>query len=252
VSYRFSAALLALALTVTNAGAVLLDWNALSWTPGSLSNSYDIDPSSAGNDVTATFSGDTSRFTNDPTTGIATPAIDNTMEGGLGGVQKSLDMAITLTFSAAYTQGVNNVSLTLFGIDLGTVTDTVHSITALGTDGVTVYSPTITGVGPAVQLSGSGANQILTGISVIPNGGAGSGDGNATITFSGYVRSITFTFEDGNTGFANTQMAIGNLLYTPLPEFNAAWGSVGVCTAAILAAGQGRKRRLVPSVSRRG
>jgi hypothetical protein len=37
-----------------SASAALVDWSALNWPAGSLSNSYDVDPASAGNDVTVT------------------------------------------------------------------------------------------------------------------------------------------------------------------------------------------------------
>jgi len=34
------------------AAATLLDWNTVTWTPGSLTNSYDVDPGSPGNGAT--------------------------------------------------------------------------------------------------------------------------------------------------------------------------------------------------------
>jgi hypothetical protein len=214
-----------------NASASMVDWNTLSWAPGSLSNSYNVDPSIAGSAVTFTFSGDTGWFATDPTTGIQTPAIDSTMEGGMSPVQKSLDMAmslttnkvitLTVTFSPQYLQGVTNVSFTLFGINLGTGTDTVNKISALSIDGSTLVAPTITNVGPAVQLSGTGVNQVLTGIGNSPHGGPGSGDGNATITFSGAaIQSFTFSFQDGSPGLADSQIAISNLSFDVVPEGN--------------------------------
>jgi len=48
------------------ASAVLVDWSALSWPAGSLSNSYDVDPASTGNDVTITVSGDTAQLQSEP------------------------------------------------------------------------------------------------------------------------------------------------------------------------------------------
>src|ERR1700732_2881128 len=93
----FAAVCLALSLGGSHtAHAVILDWSAVTWSPGSLSNSFDVDPSNPGNDVTVTFGGDTGRFATDPTTGIQTPAIDSTMEGGTSPVQKSLDLSMGL------------------------------------------------------------------------------------------------------------------------------------------------------------
>ena len=77
-------------------------------------------------------------------------------------------MTVTITFSASYTQGVENVSFTLFGIDQATggsniYIDELSSITAMAIDGVTQIAPTITSVGSAVTHSGTGFNQVLTG-----------------------------------------------------------------------------------------
>lgn len=46
----------------SSASAALVDWSALSWPAGSLSNSYDVDPSSSGSDGTVTVSGDTGQL----------------------------------------------------------------------------------------------------------------------------------------------------------------------------------------------
>src|SRR6266852_43099 len=82
------------------ASAVLVDWSALSWPAGSLSNSYDVDPASPGNDVTVT---------------------------------------VTVNFSALYAQGVTNVRLQLFDVDFASspgnsganFQDQIRSISAL-------------------------------------------------------------------------------------------------------------------------
>src|ERR1700719_1802923 len=42
-----------------SASAVLVDWSVQNWPTGSLSNSYDVDPSNPENDVTITVSGNT-------------------------------------------------------------------------------------------------------------------------------------------------------------------------------------------------
>jgi hypothetical protein len=57
------------------------------------------------------------------------------MEGGMSPVQKSLDLAmkittpnfisVTVTFSPQYSEGVNNVSFSIFGINMGSGTGTI-------------------------------------------------------------------------------------------------------------------------------
>ncbi len=102
---------------VCSTRAVVLDWSSVTWTPGSLSNSYDVDPASPGNDITVTVSGDTSFLQPDynPPNPM-TPAITTTLAGGFSPAPQSLVLAadfttqlqalrVTVNFSAAYTQG---------------------------------------------------------------------------------------------------------------------------------------------------
>ena len=105
--------------------AVTLDWDTATWTPGSLANSYDVDPGNAGNDVTVAVSGSTAQLQPSLVApNPQTPAITTALEGGLSPVQKSLEIAVdftnqtqsivvTVNFAAGYTQGVQNVSFTL-------------------------------------------------------------------------------------------------------------------------------------------
>ena len=114
---------------IVPARAVTLDWSVETWTPGSLANSYNVDPATPGNDLTVTVSGDTAQFQ----PGLVapnpqTPAITQAFQGGLAQPVSALELAVvfantaqqvtvTINFSALYTQGVTNVSFTLFDID---------------------------------------------------------------------------------------------------------------------------------------
>ena len=92
--------------------ALVIDWSALSWTPGSLSNSFDVEPSHPGNDVTVTIGGNTNTLQPDATTGFLTPAITSSLEGGNSPGQPSLQLAtsmippnqitVTISFSAQF------------------------------------------------------------------------------------------------------------------------------------------------------
>lgn len=112
-------------LTRQPVAATLLDWDTLGWTPGSLSNSYDIDPNETGNDLTFTLSDNVNTFTNDATSGVQTPAITMSLAGGVSPVQNSLQLSanlrssttitFTANFSAQYYR-VSRVSLFRFSI----------------------------------------------------------------------------------------------------------------------------------------
>src|SRR5437016_10433619 len=81
-----------------SASAVLVDWSALNWPAGSLSNSYDVDPSSAGNDVTVTISGDTGQLQASLVSpNPQTPAITRAFDGGLGTSPETLELALDLS-----------------------------------------------------------------------------------------------------------------------------------------------------------
>lgn len=243
---RFLLLFLVFGSLATASHAVTLDWDGVAWTPGTLSNSYDIDPSKAGNDITVSISGDTGQFA--PKGGSPIPANLNIIEGGLSPVQKSLvlhvDLAnqsqaitVTVDFSALYTAGVSNVSFTIFDVDFssGGFQDQLRSITALSIDGTTLIAPTIT-VSSANSLSGTGLSQVVTGLSGNTDTGATSGNGNVTISFGGAaIKSFTFVYGSGATAPANptTQgISMHDITFTPVPEINPAWTALGSCLAA--------------------
>jgi len=231
------------------ASAVVLDWSALSWPAGSLSNSYDVDPSSPGNDVTVTIGGDTGRLQPSLASPFPqTPAITRAFDGGLGTSPKTLELAldlsnnsqfvtVTINFSAQYAVGVSNVSLQLFDIDTNnsggsTYQDVIRSISATSTTG-SLIAPTITGLGSNVSLSGTGLTQTLKGTASTVDLGAGSDAGNATISFNASgIRSITFTYGSGTMFADPTYQHIGiyNITYEVVPESS----SLAACAAIAL------------------
>ena len=251
------------------AKAVTLDWDAAAWAPGTLTNAYDVDGSVPGNDLTIALGGTTGELVNDSVNNLPTPNINTNLEGGLTPVQNALNIAIdlgkkdrfvtvTITFSASYTQGVENVSFTLFGIDQATggsniYIDEISSITAMAIDGTTQIAPTITSLGSAVTLSGTGFNQVLTGTANVPNTGVGSDAGNATISFNATgIRSITFTFGAGGNSAVNPifqDISLHDLTFSPVPEVNPALAAACVCFFGGTVI---RRRRLCFSLQRTG
>src|SRR5712691_7034037 len=78
------------------ANALTLDWDTAAWTAGSLSNSYDLN-GDAVNDITVTLtSQNPGVWTNDPTSGDMTPAVNQTLTGGLLPAENSLMLAANL------------------------------------------------------------------------------------------------------------------------------------------------------------
>jgi hypothetical protein len=241
---------LLLTLRAERASAVTLDWDTATWAPGSLMNSYDIDPAKAGNDVTFSISGDTNRLRTTIGSGIQTPAITNAFSGGMTPTQNSLHIAldltsnaesvtVTLDFSALYAAGIYHLKFTLFDVDYANAgtsnqyqdqISAIHGTTVNGTQ----IAPTVT-TSASNALTGTGLNQVVLGTASVNDTGAGSGDGNVTFDFNDTaVRSFTFTY-GSSSAFANpTYQHVGfwDFSYSPVPEINPAWSAIVSCLAA--------------------
>jgi hypothetical protein len=233
-----AACLLAGAAASSNA-AVVLDWDSVAWGPGSLINSYDLN-GDAVNDVTLQITSQNANiWQNDPTSGTQSPVVNQTLTGGLVQPQNSLMLAanlhtnssstVQISFTGASGFLANNVSFTIFDIDVTTNSDIISSIYGVAANG-TYVAPTITNVGPAVTLSGSGLTYTLTGNAASPDN---SGNGNATISFGSSISDVFFTF--GNTAGAPRyqDIAIGDVTFTPVPEINPAMTAAGSCFLAV-------------------
>jgi hypothetical protein len=238
--------------SLSDARAILVDWSTEAWTPGTLSNSYNVDPANVGNDVTITVTGDTNDLGLSPT-GPQTPAITSALEGGFSPAHVNLEMyvdfkkdtnaiTVTLDFSALYAAGVANVSFNIFDIDFANqggggaqFQDVIRSISATSITGALI-APTIT-VGPNVILTGSGLGQVISGAATTNDTGLGSGDANATITFNALdIRSVTFTYGSGSFVNNPTDQHIGidNILYAVVPEFDPTWVTLIVCGSLVV------------------
>ena len=228
------------------ANAVTLDWDTATWTSGATTGSpatgIDMDITAS---ATGLFQGSLVN------TSIPTPTISRAFDGGLTTGEKALELAIdlpnkgnaefvtvTITFNAAvYANGVYDVSFSLFDIDYAndssissTYQDRVFNISATTTSGGTL-NPTISNLGSSVT-NNSG---VLTGNASTVDTGPGSGDGNATISFTGSpIRSITFSYGSGGLFMNPTYQHVGlyDVTFTPVPEMNPAWFGAFSCIAA--------------------
>jgi hypothetical protein len=220
---------------------LVLDWDAVTWNSGSLSNSFDLNSDSI-NDITMSMTAQNNTFTNDSATGTMTPTINQTITGGESPVQRTLmiagnlfthsDLTVHLSFTGGQ-PGANNVSFTIFDIDVTTNADIISSIFGVTSNG-TLVAPTITSVGSGVTLSGGGLSQVLTGNAASPNSGPGSSNGNATITFGAtIITDIYFVFSNTAGAPRYQDIALGDISFTPVPEINPAMAAAGSCIGAV-------------------
>jgi hypothetical protein len=233
--------------------AITLNWGTEPWAAGSLQNSFNVDPANPGNDLTVTVSGNTGQLQPELVSpNPMTPAVTAAFQGGAASPQNSLCIAtnfanrsqgitVTVDYSAQYTQGVTNVSFTIFDVDFSSASgnnyqDQLRSIQAVGIDG-SLIAPTITTSVNNV-LSGTGLNQIVNGVTSTSDLGPGSGNANVTISFgTNAIRSFTFTYGSGSGTVADpTYQHIGmsNVIFTPVPELNPAFGASLSCIVAML------------------
>jgi hypothetical protein len=222
------------------AQALVLDWDAAAWTPGDITNSYDLN-GDAINDVTVDITAQQANvWTTDPATGTQTPAVNQSLTGGLSPVENSLNLSanlktnsnVTLQLSFTGAQpGAANVSFTIFDIDITTNSDIIETIYGVAYNGAHIAA-TITDVGSAVTHTGTGLNQVLTGNAAAANN---SSNGNATISFGSTIITdvfITFSNTSGAPRFQN--IAIGDVSFTPVPEINPATTATASCIVAIV------------------
>jgi hypothetical protein len=255
LSVAFACSILTFFAPCHHTSAVLVDWDSVTWTPGSLSNSLDVDPGTPGNDVTITVAGGNT-LTDDIHTSSPTPQIDTSLTGGLSPVENSFDIAgnlhtkskvdFSLTFTPQYSLGAKDVTFTIFDIDLGTNRDEIDNIYGIALDGTHV-APTITNLGAQVTLTGSGLNYFLSGTIVVPDSGPGSSDGNATISFgSTPITGFVFTFGNNAGAPRYQQIAVGDIFFTPIPEVSSTLPALILCTAAAALDWRCRRRRKFP------
>ncbi len=161
------------------------------------------------------------------------------MTGGLSPVQDSLmlaanlkthsDATIQLSFSGSY-PGANNVSFTIFDIDVTTNSDIISEIYGVALDGSHVAA-TITNVGSGVTLTGSGLGQVLEGNTASANN---TSNGNATLSFgSTIITDVFFTFSNTAGAPRYQNIAIGDITFTPVPEINPTAAATISCVVAV-------------------
>lgn len=234
-----AAVCLAFCLAGPAAHALVLDWDAVTWSPGALINSYDL-TGDAVNDITVKITSQQANiWTTDPTSGTQTPVVNQTLTGGLSPVENSLmlaanlktqsDVTVQLTFTGVY-PGAANVSFTIFDIDVSTNSDIISNIYGVAPDG-SLVAATITNVGSTVTLTGSGLTQKLTGNAASPDN---SGNGNATISFgAAVITDVFFTFSNTAGAPRYQDIALGDISFSPVPEINPAATSAISCVLAV-------------------
>ena len=255
-----TAALLVLFLAgaARTAHAMVLDWNTVTWSNSSpiivnntvtLSNSYDLNGDTFTDITVAVTAQNNSTFTTDPTSGYMTPIINDSITGGQASGQRTLmiagdlftksDLTVQISFFGGY-PGANNVSFSLFDIDITTNADIISGIYGLAADGTTHIAPTITNIGSTITPTGTGLGQMLEGNAPSANN---TSNGNVTLSFgSTIITSVFFTFSNTAGAPRYQDIAIGDISFSPVPEMNPAMAAGVSCALALGLAVFARRR----------
>jgi hypothetical protein len=223
--------------------AVVLDWNAVNWPSGDLTDSYNIE-GVAGDVITITITGDTGD--------LASNVNDTTdLTGGQGGSQQSLFINvdfdspglnyIVVTVEFDWWAGAQNVTTTLFDVDRssGSWRDRIAEIIGIDLNG-NVVVPTIT-TSPDNSLSNGGtSNQFVRGSSSTDSD---DNDGNVGISFgSTPIQSFSFKYSNDDTALENQWIGLYDISYTrAIPEYHP---GLLVSASCLLLAGVSGWRRL--------
>lgn len=205
-------------LCATPVSAVILDWTGVSWTPGSLSQSYDLDGDGK-NDVTVAFSGSTSALTS------GSPAISTGLAANVDFSTTSQTITVTVTF---LTSLVTDVSFSLYNVDADrkgnssnyAYQDVVSNLTGSSTKGAVI--PTVTVGSLVTYTNGTATGQDVAGY---------TSAGNVDVLYTNELSSFQFTFgSSGNIAGNNPdsqEFAISSITYRKVPE-------VGVIPTALM------------------
>ncbi len=235
----FSSFLIVLFCRVSVGCAVTLDWSTVTWTAGSLSNSYDVDPSNPGNDITITVSGNTSSL------GGTSPSI----AGNLGGTGRaSLQLAPTFTLASQsitvsiafnYTQGVYVQNLNILSVDSNLFKDKITNI-----QGITATGQTVNGVAVVGSSRNSVTGNSSTGWTVTGTGNAGTGaTGNVSVSFGNFrVTQISFTYSNAGTLSLAQKIGLDNISWSLTPEVRPGIAASILCGLALIARIRVRRR----------
>ena len=247
IAARISAAAIFLP-TVLNAAPIILDWNTATWTPGQLSQSFDIDPANPGNDVSITITGDTTR--------LAQPVSATTLiTGGISPTNKTLQFvtdfasnleSIDVRIEFLYLAGVRDVNFFIHDIDGDGNSWREEVRGVFSTFGIlpAFFPAQISAVNasPTFQITGLGTGQKLTATGVSDDS---QSNGSAAISFGSLsLHTASFTSGASTTGTFNpieSGISLGTIAFTPNPVPEPTSGLL--LLSALSVAGMWRARR---------
>jgi hypothetical protein len=232
----------ALLLTVLGAPAAVLNWSAVTWTAGSLSNTYS-NVGSSGVNVTVTFSGNT---------GTLQSGSPNTTDAQIGGTGKpslqadvlfpnksTAGITVTISFSKpVYVQNLNilDVDATL---STGGWQDQISAIKGVTAGGQTVNPVAVAPAPPGTSVVSVTGNS-TTGFTALGlTSTTNSSTSNVSVSFGNFqVSQISFLYSPGPNQPTNPQaqrIGLDNITFSLTPEVGPSLAAMTLCGLVMLA-----------------
>ena len=171
------------------AGSLLHDWDSVTWTAGSLDNSYTVTNLGSINFAIAISGG---VFLNNAGFGGLSPALQTQVTGALVPVQRSLAQLVNMTSQmdvvttvVTLPNGVAGAQFRIFDLDFG-ASQFADKVTVTGSFAGSPVTPTLTNGVVNYVIGNSGFGD---GVSA-----DASANGNLVVSFTGPVDSITITY----------------------------------------------------------
>jgi hypothetical protein len=225
-------------LTVLSAPAAVLDWSAVTWTAGSLSNSY-TNVGGSGVNVTVAFSGNTGALQS------TYPNTTSTQIGGTGKPSLQADVAfplsstpgitVTITFSkAVYVQNLNVLDVDA-SLVAGGWQDEISQIKGVTATNQTINAVAVVPGGSAVTVTGSqSAGWTALGQSSVTD----ASTANISIGFGNIqVKQISFLYSAGPSQPLLPQaqrIGLDNITFSVTPEVGPSVAAIALCGLVVL------------------
>lgn len=234
--------------SVATAPAATLNWSTVSWSAGSLSNTY-TNVGGSGVNVTVAFSGNTGRLQS------GSPNTTDAQIGGTGKPSLQADVlfpskntagiTVTITFSApVYVQNLNILDVDATLSD-GGWQDQISQIQGRTATSQTVNAVAVVGGGSAVAVTGSST----TGWTALGQSSTtNSSTSNVSVSFGNIqVTQISFLYSPGTSQPTNPQaqrIGLDNISFSLTPEVGPSLAAMTLCGLVILTRmRQGKRRR---------
>lgn len=135
--------------------------------------------------------------------------------------------------TVSFATPVTNLSFQLWDVDsvAGQFVDKIANIQALAQGGGTVGADSVTSeVAGFNSITGTGLSTVVLGTA---NAANNTNQGTIDITFNGPITQFSFEWSNNDPALGAQGIALGSLTYTPVPEFDPLWSTMGACVTVV-------------------